>query len=191
MKKAVGFVVTILVVVAILGGYYFFSQKHKADAQKGEVTEVQKLINKDLEKDYPETSREVVKVYNRIITAYYDGEYDDKEFDKLTDQALLLLDDDLKAENPKETYVKNLTDEIAEYKEEKKTISRASVCDSNDVKYTNDKGDEIAYVTASYFIKAGNSYEDTDEMYVLRKDEDGKWKILVYYQIEPAQSEDD
>ena len=51
MKKAVGFVVTILVVVAILGGYYFFSQKHKADAQKGEVTEVQKLINKDLEKD--------------------------------------------------------------------------------------------------------------------------------------------
>ena len=34
MKKAVGFVVTILVVVAILGGYYFFSQKHKADAQK-------------------------------------------------------------------------------------------------------------------------------------------------------------
>ena len=59
------------------------------------------------------------------------------------------------------------------------------------MKYTNDKGDEIAYVTASYFIKAGNSYEDTDEMYVLRKDEDGKWKILVYYQIEPAQSEDD
>ena len=191
MKKAVGFVVTILVVVAILGGFYFFSQKHKADAQKGEVTEVQKLINKDLEKDYPETPREVVKVYNRIITAYYDGEYDDKEFDKLTDQALLLLDDDLKAENPKETYVKNLTDEIAEYKEEKKTISRASVCDRNDVKYTNDKGDDLAYVTASYFIKAGNSYEDTDEMYVLRKDEDGKWKILVYYQIEPAQSEDD
>ena len=87
--------------------------------------------------------------------------------------------------------MKKLTEEIAEYKEEKKTISRASVCDSNDVKYTNDKGDEIAYVTASYFIKAGNSYEDTDEMYVLRKDEDGKWKILVYYQIEPAQSEDD
>ena len=73
MKKATGLVITILVVAAILGGYYFFSQKHKSNVDSENLTEVQKLINKDLEKNYPETPREVIKLYNRIIKAYYDG----------------------------------------------------------------------------------------------------------------------
>lgn len=191
MKKASGLVITILVVAAILGGYYFFSQKHKSNVDSENLTEVQKLINKDLEKNYPETPREVIKLYNRIIKAYYDGNYTDDEFDALTDQALLLMDDDLKAQNPKDTYVENLKEEIAQYAEDKKKISRANVCDSNEVKYTTDNGDDIAYVSTSYFMKAGDAFEDTDQMYVLRKDDEGRWKILVYYQIEPSSTEED
>lgn len=191
MKKTIGLVVTLVLVVAILGGYLYVVKNSKSDVQTSELTEVQKLNNKNLDVNYPETPREVVKLYNRIITAYYVGDYSSKEFDKLTDQALTLMDDELKEQNPKEVYVANLTAEISEYQEAKKTISRASVCDSNAVKYIKDNGDELAYVTASYFIKVGSSYESTDEMYVLRKDENGNWKILLYYQIAPSESEDD
>ena len=54
-----------------------------------------------------------------------------------------------------------------------------------------DGDDEIAYVTSSYFVKEGNSYERTYQEYVLRQDANKDWKILVYYQIEGESEEDD
>ena len=53
------------------------------------------------------------------------------------------------------------------------------------------RGDEIAYGTASYFIKNGSSYTKTYQKYVLRKDDDGDWKILTFYKIEGESSESD
>lgn len=41
-------------------------------------------------------------------------------------------------------------------------------------------GAECAYVTASYFVKGKDGYTKTYQQYVLRQDEDGKWKILAY-----------
>ena len=61
--------------------------------------------------------------------------------------------------------------------------------DSNDVNYQTIDGDECAYVTASYFISEGKEYDRTNQMYVLRKDENGKWKILVFYQVEGESSD--
>ena len=86
--------------------------------------------------------------------------------------------------NPEDTYFDALKADIAEYKEASKTIVSSSVCDSNDVKYQTVDGDECAYVTASYFINESKKYSRTNQTYVLRKDEDGKWKILVFYKTE-------
>ena len=61
----------------------------------------------------------------------------------------------------------------------------------NSVKYMKDGDDEIAYVTSSYFVKEGNSYERTYQEYVLRQDANKDWKILAYYQIEGKSEEDD
>jgi hypothetical protein len=55
----------------------------------------------------------------------------------------------------------------------------------------NSNEDKLAYVTASYFVKEEKKYEKTYQMYVLRKDEEGKWKILTYYKIEGKTSEDE
>ena len=52
-------------------------------------------------------------------------------------------------------------------------------------------GDEIAYVTASFFVKENNSYDRTYQEYVLRRDEDEHWKILTFYKVEGESSEDD
>ena len=46
-----------------------------------------------------------------------------------------------------------------------------------------DNGDDIAYVTASYFIKTGSSYTKTYQEYVLRQDKEGCWRILAFYKI--------
>ena len=65
-----------------------------------ELTEIQKLITKNLDTNYPATPREVVKYYNRILECFYDDTYTDDELESLADQARKLLDDELLENNP-------------------------------------------------------------------------------------------
>lgn len=68
--------------------------------------------------------------------------------------------------------------------------SPTTVANSSDIKYQKVKGEECAYVTASYFVKEGNSYTRTYEEYVLRKDTNKQWKILGY-QLTKGDSSDE
>lgn len=192
MKKIGAFLIAIACVALVCGGFYYVSSKNKVSVENSaELTEVQKLITRNIAENYPSTPREVVKLYNRIITCYYSQEFKDGELEKLADQTLLLFDDELLAINQKPNYLMSLTNEIAEYKSKSKTISQSVVCSSNDVLYLTDKTDDIAYVNTSYFIKEGKEHLKTYEQFVLRKDENGYWKILGYYQIDGNQEESD
>lgn len=186
MKKIIGFLIAAAVCAGVIcGAFYLTAQRSKQQVENGEnLTEVQKIIAKDLDKSYPETPRAVVKLYNRIITAYYGEKYSNEEFQKLASQAQKLMDAELLAQNPSDVYIAKLNAEIKEYREKQKKIAQSSVCDSNSVKYITDGADQIAYVKASYFMKEGNSHERTYQEYVLRQDEEGNWKILVFYQVE-------
>ena len=194
MKKAGVIIGAVLLVILVVGGFYFVTQKaNKSSVEDQTLTEVQSIITKNLEEDYPLTPRQVVSLYNRIITAYYKEDYSSEEFDQLVDQELLLFDDELLEINPKATYKASLAQDIAEYEDANKTIEQWSVCDSDDVQYTKDQetGDNIAFVDVSYFMKEGKStYTRTYEKFVLRKDADGNWKILGFYQTDGS-SEDD
>ena len=130
MKKNGQKIIFAVVCVVIIVGLFWYTAAKKGNSAENndDLTEVEKVITKNLEKNYPETPREVVKFYNRIITCFYDEEYTDDELYELGDQARLL--------------------------------------------------------TASYFVNENKSYTRTNQTYVLRKDKDGKWKILVFYQTE-------
>ena len=126
-----------------------------------------------------------------IITCFYNDEYTDDELYDLGDQARKLFDDELLENNPRNEYFKNLKEDISEYHDKSKTIASSAVDSSNDVEYKEVDGDDCAYVKASYFIKEGNAYSRTYQMYVLRKDADGNWKILVFYQVNGDSSDDE
>lgn len=102
MKKTGIVILTIALIAAICGSFYIVNDKSKRANQKEKVlTEVQRITTKDLDKNYPQTPREVVKLYNRIVKCYYGMQYSDEELDALTDQALKLFDDELAANNPR------------------------------------------------------------------------------------------
>ncbi len=187
MKKAGIIVAAILIIALLVGSFYFYSRKQtKASVDNQGITEVEKLITKDIESNYPKTPREVVKLYNRIITAYYAQEFKEQELEKLTKQAWRLFDEDLQANNPVATYYASVAADIESYKAKEKLITQSDVCSSEDVTYKTDGDDKIAFVTTSYFIKEGKEYSRTYETFVLRKNAEGRWKILVYYQSAPA-----
>jgi Na+-transporting NADH:ubiquinone oxidoreductase subunit NqrC len=192
MKKVIRILVAVLCVAAVCGAFYFLKQRTDSAQNKEEdLTEVQKLITKKLDENYPATPREVVKLYNRFITCFYKDDYTQDELTQMADQVWLLLDEELQAENPKETYLASLEEDIADYASRNRYIASSSVSDSADVEEKTIDGDKIAYVTSSYFVREGSSYERTYQEYVLRKDSDGNWKIMGFYQVEGTLSEDD
>lgn len=184
-KNIVRVVVAVICIVAVVGGYYFYANQKRASVEDNvDLTEVQMIITKDLTKDYPMTPREVVKLYNRISMAYCNEDYTDDEFRSLCDQMRMLLDDELAEENPEDEYYKAAKAQAEEDRSNSKTIMSATVCDTNDVKYQPVDGDECAYVTVSYFINENKQYSRTYQTFVLRKSEDGEWKILTFYRTE-------
>lgn len=192
MKKTRIVILAIVIVAAICTAFYIVNNNSKKEsAKEAGLTEIQKITTRNMEKDYPATPREVIKFYNRIVKCYYGRQYSDDELEQLADQALSMFDDDLLKKNEKESYIESVKSDAAQYEEDNKSISQTDVCDSNDVKYMTDNGDDIAYVTASYFIRTGSSYTKTYQEYVLRKDDDGDWKILTFYKIEGESSESD
>lgn len=194
MKNVKYVIIAIACICVICAGFYFFSQDNKE--KEADLTEIEKVIVKDLEKNYPKTPREVVKFYNKIVKCYYGDEPTEAQLNDLVDQMLFLLDDDLLLRNPRDEYYNSVVSDIAQYKEEKKQLVSTDVCDSNDVKYVTDnkngetEKDELAYVNASYFIKDDGEFGYSYQQFVLRQDEDGRWKILTFYQIEGEESDD-
>ena len=102
------FVIIIVVCVCvILGGYYYLTNRNNAKEEENiTLTEIQELTTKNLDKNFPATPREVVKLYNRIITCFYNDEYTDDELYDLGDQARKLFDDELLENNPRDEYLR-------------------------------------------------------------------------------------
>ncbi|SFG25101.1 hypothetical protein SAMN04487761_10964 [Lachnospiraceae bacterium C7] len=186
MKKKIGWVVAaILCIAAICGVFYYTTQNSKKSVEDPKkLTKIEETLNKDLNKTYPKTPREVVKYYNKILECYYNEKPTKGQVKKLCKKSLQIFDDDLAKENPIDSYVASVQKDIDLYNESSKRITQSSVCSSNDVLYKKDKGDEIAYVEASYFMKESKKFTKSYQTYVLRKDEKGNWKILVWYKTE-------
>ena len=195
MDKAKVIIIAIACVCLICMGYFFFSQGNVTSEK--ELTDIEKVLVKDLKRDYPKTPREVVKFYNRIIKCYYGENLTEKEVEQMADQMLCLLDEDLLLVNPRSEYFRSVKKDIEQYKEQKKHIVSTDVCDSNDVEYVDDKKDgtdqvdKLAYVNASYFINTNGKFTNTYQQFVLRQDDDGRWKILTFYEVEGESEEDD
>ena len=216
MKKVGITVAAAVCVVLLCVGFYFMKNSDGSQASKENLTVVQRINEKNLTDDYPKTPRAVIKLYNQIITSYYSGNYTDDEFDKLIDQARMLFDQDLADNNSKDDYKKSVETSIADYKnrsfkirqtnvrseerrvgkEFRRVLFRSrqtNVCDSDDVKYLTDdsNGDKLAYVTASYFTEENKKFDKTYQMYVLRKDDNGDWKIRTFYKIKGNSTEEE
>ncbi len=183
MKYLKPIITVIIAVLLITGCYYYFTHRETKTADDDvDVTELDKVLARQLDSNYPETPRGVVLFYNRIIECAYGGGYSEEQFELLIGQARMLMDEELLENNPLDTYKLQFQEEIAQYKEKSQKIIRTGVCDSEEVEYEEINGEECAYVTATYFIKTGkNHFTRTYESYLLRKDGKSNWKIVAYH----------
>ncbi len=179
-KKVITTVVfMVLMAVILLGGYYKISTNSKnANGDNAPVEEVDKLLVKDIQNNYPGTPREVLKLYSRIIKCFYNDGLNDTQISELADQLRILFDEELLGNNPKEDYLNDLKAEISNYVSAEKTITSYTVEKSSEVKYNTLDEKEYATLTAEFLVKEKSKYAKTYEEFILRQDKDGNWRIL-------------
>lgn len=188
MKSKMKKLVIITIMIALVVMYFFYitnkTSPSKKNTEKKDVSEVTKLLNKDLDSSYPKTPREVVKLYNRIIKCYYGEKYTDDELKLLAVQAQKLMDKELIEHNDFNTYYNNLCEDIEEYKENERTISSYVLDSSADIEYKNFKEAEYAFVRCLYYTHGKEGTAKVPQQYILRKDDSGKWKMVYWEKIE-------
>lgn len=189
MKKAR--VLIVVVILAALGIIYYnyLDKKSEKDEPEEEITEIQKIINKDLTTSYPETPREVVKLYNRIMLCFYNEDYSNEQLIKLSTQARAMMDDELIEHNPYEEYFTRLCDDIKVFNEDNRKISSCMLAGSRDVEYYTLKKQKYASITCVYYTKGDSGTVKSSEKYVMRKDKEGKWKMLYWKLIDDKDDE--
>lgn len=181
MKKnnTKNFIILMVLALLIVGAFVLVANRGSEKPETPvEMSAVQEVISRNLDKNYPATPKEVVKMYSEITRCFYAEEYTEDELVKMADQSRKLFDDELRANQTDEQYLMNLNTVIANYKEQKRTISSFSVSSASDVDYYDFKGDKWARLMAIYTIKTDHVFDTSKEEYLLRKDDTGHWKIF-------------
>ena len=177
-KKSTWTVVVIAVLVVTMAAYYcYLINRDREKVETQNLTTVQKVLARDLSKDYPPSPREVIKYYNEVMKCFYNEECSGEEIEALGKQARLLYDEELVENNPWDTYIAGLTLEILQYKEQGRRIASSSVASSVDVEEFTDDGFDFARIRCGYSITTGKATESTVQVYLLRKDANKHWKI--------------
>lgn len=191
MKKLKYLMTLALILVLGLTAYYFVvnkSNKDSEDSKDATVSAVDKMLSKDLEKNYPKSVREVVSNFISIQECYYNEDMEEDKLVQLAYQAMRLFDDKLVEANPFDKYYAELTKEIEQYKTEGKTLYRTILDKASEVEYSEIDGVKYAKINCIYYLKASKGTDKVTETYALRCDDEGNWKILGW-QIYSKESE--
>ena len=180
-RRAIKGILIGLVLIALVVGYYFYlsNRKPKEAAEDTETTvsAVQKLLSKNIDDDYPPTPREVLKLYSDITVCFYSEDYTDEELTQLALQIEKLYDEELIANNTPDQYQKNLRWDIKTMKDKNLRVTSYSVASATDVDYFDAGGRSWARLSCTYTIRSGKEAGLAREIFLLRKDDMGHWKI--------------
>lgn len=167
-----------VMVITVFALYYYLVNKVERSGPEVETSAVQDVLLKDLEKDYPSTVREVIKYYNEIMNCYYTEKPTEEELKKLAEKAMELYDAELVNYQSEELYLEDLKAEIAAFEAADTVLSHVALSSSTAVDYYTYNGRECAQIRCIYTMRQKTSLMTIKEVYVLRKDDSGRWKIL-------------
>ena len=184
MKKHAKTIIIVSLMVALGLGYFYYlaNRTPSKDATEQSIRdeEIAALTTRDINDNYPESPREVVKFYVRITKAYYNGNVSDENIEKLAKQARLLFDDELKNSQTEADFLEKLKQEISEYKSLGRYISDYKIESGTYTQYKKMNGAEYASIKTLYYIREGSNLNNTYTKFVLRKDSEGRWKLLYW-----------
>lgn len=173
-------VIVLLVALGALAIYYkFMKRQQMQETVHTPTTETEKLIAKDMEMGYPETPKEVMKLFGRINQCIYNKSMSSEEVSSMVGQLRTLYCEELKKKNGQEKMEEAIRNEKSAYKSQNRKIINYYIEEENTYQYKKVEGKDLVYLGFSYFIRANNKYSTVNWFAILVK-EDGKWKIREF-----------
>lgn len=191
-KKIVFSIIGIIVAAVFVVVLYYLISEGKLQSSgesSANQSEVQKLLEKDLDASYPETPGELVKLYWRYNKCIYNNVAGNEKNTKgILKQIRKFYDTELLdgEGNSWDEMLKKVQKEQKEYKKKNRTISTYVVQPNSTVQYADLGGKESAAVMSGVLTKEKSKRSQTYEKFICRKDQDGKWRILGWKQTNDA-----
>lgn len=168
-----------LAIGCVLLAYYLMNARIEKSKPEEYIplTAVQEVLSRNLETNYPQTPKEVVKYYSEITQCFYNEEWTEEELYALAMQAQKLYDYELAANKTEEQYLQDLKSEIQMFKEKGYYISSYGTSSSTDVYDFVENGYQFSRLYCTYNIRVGTAMQPIEEIFLLRMDLEGHWKI--------------
>ena len=178
LKNVIVALLAAIVLIAVVWRANNIKTSMTEEAEEVTVTAIDEALARNLTTNYPQTPKEVIKYFGEISKCFYNETFeDDDELIKLADQMLLLYDDELVAYNNHDNYIFDLKTQINYYKENNIILSHYDPQASTDVEYFTEDGYEWSRIRCDFTLKSGKVYKVLTEIFILRKDENGHWRI--------------
>lgn len=177
-KILAGVIVVLMLAVFALGFFLYLSRQNSASVpEETIVRKVDEVLLRDLTRNYPPSPKEVVRYYSKITTCFYEENLTEDELKKLALKARELYDAELLASQTEEEYMEDLKKDILDFNAIGIVVSGYSLSASTDVEFFTQDGYSFARLYADYRLRQGTEYLYSNEVFLLRKDEEGHWKI--------------
>lgn len=180
-------VIFMIVMTVFVVGYFWKITNKTTDNSEEEYfpTEATKLMEMDLEKSYPATAREVVKLYSRITIVLCNEKLDEESVEVLAKQLRTLYSEELLENNDFAAQLEKLKTEIAGYEAAGTTITgyQVEMADSA-VEWTSDDRNYYS-IKAVFSAKTEGKTNRIYEEFLLCN-EDGLWKIVGWRETDGA-----
>lgn len=177
-KILAGVIVVLMLAVFALGFFLYLSRQNSASVpEETIVSKLDEVLLRDLTRNYPPSPKEVVRYYSEITTCFYEENLTEDELKKLALKARELYDAELLASQTEEEYMEDLKKDILDFNAIGIVVSGYSLSASTDVEFFTQDGYSFARLYADYRLRQGTEYLYSNEVFLLRKDEEGHWKI--------------
>lgn len=185
MKKRattiIGIIGVLAIAVMVIVVFYVQNKKAENPAEpEVDVSQLSEILLRDIDKSYPPTPKEVLKYYSEITCCFYNEELTQEQLEELAARSYILYDDELKDNMPFDKYMNDLQQEIVSFQAQKIVLSGYSVSAAADVERFSEDGFEWARLYAQYRLRQGTDYMYSNEVFIMRKDDDGHWKIYGF-----------
>ena len=182
MKKKGGmqaFTAAVFIIVIIVVFLYSLATNKFGSRKELEPTsEVDKLLNYDFVDNYPKTVRETVKLHCRYMKCAYNDNFTKEQLVTVNQNMRQLMDSELLSINSEETQLKGLQNDIQFYIDNKQKFVSYSLPEQSQIKYNTENDVEYAKIRVGTMLRVDGATVKGDQEYLLRKDAQGRWKIL-------------
>lgn len=169
-------ILVVLGAVVILGAYMILTRGKKPAKEEDYVlTTVDEITTTDLNRNYPADARMVVDFYGKIMRTLYRETYTDDQQDKMIEVLAGIMDDELL--NNQSNFKKSIKNEVKDRKEGDYSIA-TYVVQAKEPEVVKVDGRRMCNVECLFSLRKGTSHIVVTYQFVMRMDDEGRWKIL-------------